>query len=128
MSNFIKILLVGAEFFSADRLTDMTKLTAAFGTFFLPRLKTVMLIQFLLTLPLSFRLGYFQVLKFVVEQGVILRLSDSVSHHHRPQSLVLTSVSGVFSKYIILYYLLFSSSFRKLDRNWFLTQVWMTSR
>jgi hypothetical protein len=33
MSNFIKILPVGAELLRADRLTDMTQLTVAFGTF-----------------------------------------------------------------------------------------------
>jgi len=33
MSNFIKILLVRAELFHADRRADMTKPTVAFGTF-----------------------------------------------------------------------------------------------
>jgi hypothetical protein len=33
MSNFIKVLPVGTELFHADRRTDMTKLTLAFGTF-----------------------------------------------------------------------------------------------
>jgi len=33
MLTFIKILIVGAELFRADRRTDMTKLTVAFGTF-----------------------------------------------------------------------------------------------
>ena len=33
MSNFVKILLVGAELFHADRRKDMTKLTVAFRNF-----------------------------------------------------------------------------------------------
>ena len=33
ISNFVKIRPVGAELFRADRQTDMTKLTVAFGNF-----------------------------------------------------------------------------------------------